>query len=71
MSTALGHTPCAQVLEVGKKNRTTGATLMNQDSSRSHSIFTVTVETSETKPGEAPSIRVGKLNLVDLAGRRG
>ena len=62
-----------KVLEVGKKNRSVGATLMNADSSRSHSIFTVTVETSETTPGE-PShsgearIRVGKLNLVDLAG---
>ena len=62
-----------EVLEVGKKNRSVGATLMNADSSRSHSIFTVTVETSETTLGE-PShsgearIRVGKLNLVDLAG---
>ena len=34
------------VLQVGKKNRTVGATLMNADSSRSHSIFTITVETS-------------------------
>ena len=60
-----------QVLEVGKKNRTVGATLMNADSSRSHSIFTITVETSEVLEGEAEEdahIRVGKLNLVDLAG---
>ena len=62
-----------KVLEVGKKNRSVGATLMNADSSRSHSIFTVTVETSETAPGEPSNsgearIRVGKLNLVDLAG---
>ena len=44
-----------KVLEVGKKNRTVGATLMNQDSSRSHSIFTVIVEISEPgrNPGEA------------------
>ena len=35
------------MLHVGKKNRTVGATLMNQDSSRSHSIFTITIETSE------------------------
>lgn len=33
--------PC----QVGKKNRSVGATLMNQDSSRSHSIFTIVVET--------------------------
>eukprot|EP00976_Prorocentrum_cordatum_P106992 1194565-Prorocentrum_minimum.AAC.3 len=39
------------------------------DSSRSHSIFTITVETSDhAKPGEESHIRVGKLNLVDLAG---
>lgn len=94
--------------QVGKKNRSTGATLMNQDSSRSHSIFTVVVETlakggaggsggdprssgsgsgrpgsgrpgssSPTKAqgssggssGAGEGIRVGKLNLVDLAGR--
>ena len=60
-----------KVLEVGKKNRSVGATAMNTDSSRSHSIFTVTVETSETSPGDLEQdarIRVGKLNLVDLAG---
>ena len=60
------------VLQVGKKNRSVGATLMNADSSRSHSIFTVTVETSRPRPGDppgaAPHITVGKLNLVDLAG---
>ena len=61
-----------KVLEVGKKNRSVGATLMNADSSRSHSIFTVTVETSRVRPGDPPGaephITVGKLNLVDLAG---
>lgn len=33
--------------QVGTKNRSVGATLMNQDSSRSHSIFTITVEMLE------------------------
>ena len=60
------------ILQVGKKNRSVGATLMNADSSRSHSIFTVTVETSRLRdgdpPGADPHIKVGKLNLVDLAG---
>jgi hypothetical protein len=39
---------------------------MNQDSSRSHSIFTITIECT----GEVTQdhVRVGKLNLVDLAG---
>ena len=61
----------ANVLRVGKKNRSVGATLMNSESSRSHSIFTITVETSETPEGASDAdahIRVGKLNLVDLAG---
>ena len=60
------------VLKVGKKNRSVGATLMNADSSRSHSIFTITVECSQRRAGDPPDaephITVGKLNLVDLAG---
>ena len=42
----------AAVLQVGKKNRSVGATLMNQDSSRSHSIFTITVERLQQGTGE-------------------
>ncbi|KAL3691783.1 hypothetical protein R1sor_005434 [Riccia sorocarpa] len=62
-----------RLLSMGKKNRSVGATLMNQDSSRSHSIFSITVETSAGPCSEHPDagqsvIRVGKLNLVDLAG---
>merc|ERR1719454_302387 len=41
---------------------------MNQDSSRSHSIFTIVIETSEVGADGKPHIRAGKLNLVDLAG---
>jgi len=58
-----------QVLDAGLKNRSVGATLMNTTSSRSHSIFTVTVETCEISAvDDEPHIRVGKLNMVDLAG---
>ncbi len=56
------------VLQAGKKNRVTGATLMNQSSSRSHAVFTITVETSEVGADGKAHIRVGKLNMVDLAG---
>ena len=56
------------VLLAGKKNRSVGATLMNQDSSRSHSIFTIVVESSSTGADGSAHIRAGKLNLVDLAG---
>ncbi len=39
-----GVSEIVNVLTVGKKNRTVGTTLMNRDSSRSHSIFTIVVE---------------------------
>merc|ERR1719337_626546 len=41
---------------------------MNNESSRSHSIFTITIEQSETGIDEKDHIRVGKMNMVDLAG---
>ncbi len=43
------------VMQVGKKNRSVGATLMNQDSSRSHSIFTITIETIEQTQAQVGS----------------
>lgn len=57
-------------MDMGNGNRVVGATAMNATSSRSHSIFTIYVETSEADPnaeGES-RIKAGKLNLVDLAG---
>ncbi|GMS95386.1 hypothetical protein PENTCL1PPCAC_17561, partial [Pristionchus entomophagus] len=55
---------CADLMKKGFNNRHVGATLMNKDSSRSHSIFTVYVEAMNAEG----TIRMGKLNLVDLAG---
>ena len=57
-----------QIMKVGSKNRHVAATQMNEESSRSHSIFTIVIETSEKGIDGAQHIRVGKLNLVDLAG---
>ena len=54
-------------LEEGRGNRKVGETKMNAESSRSHSIFSITVDTCEVIGGEQ-HIKVGKLNLVDLAG---
>lgn len=54
-------------LDSGNSNRSVGATAMNQDSSRSHSIFTIHVETSEDIQGE-DKFTAAKLNMVDLAG---
>eukprot|EP00960_Hanusia_phi_P037420 752938-Hanusia_phi.AAC.3 len=63
-----GVTEMENVLLAGKKNRSVGATLMNQDSSRSHSIFTIVIESSAEGSDGSRHIRAGKLNLVDLAG---
>lgn len=41
---------------------------MNKESSRSHCIFTIQIETSYTEENGQIVIRKGKLNLVDLAG---
>ena len=70
-----------KLLKVGSKQRAVGATKMNAGSSRSHSILSITIETSETiqappgsltESGEAMEdkvvYKVGKLHLVDLAG---
>jgi DNA repair exonuclease SbcCD ATPase subunit len=56
------------VLQHGKKNRSVGSTLMNSQSSRSHSIFSIVVECCSTDEHNNEHIHVGKLNLVDLAG---
>lgn len=54
----------ARCLALGTLNRITGATEMNQRSSRSHTIFTLTLE--QIYP--TGSSKSAKLNLVDLAG---
>jgi len=66
---------CEQLMDRGWKNRSTGATLMNADSSRSHSIFSISLEMmplcaleGDSCPSDGDHIRRGKLNLVDLAG---
>lgn len=43
---------------------------MNERSSRSHAIFTITIECSDTGPDGGKRIRVGKLHMVDLAVRK-
>ena len=56
------------VLDKGTAKRRTAATLLNSRSSRSHSIFTVTIHLKEATPEGEDVIKIGKLNLVDLAG---
>jgi kinesin family protein 15 len=51
----------------GEKTRRMASTAMNNESSRSHAIFTITVETSTTVD-DVVKVRKSKLNIVDLAG---
>ena len=70
LSTFVVKSP-ADLLEVfneGTVNRHVRATNMNETSSRSHSIFSITIESSEFGPDGKSHIKVGKLNIVDLAG---
>lgn len=55
-----------ELMDCGNKQRSVGATLMNAESSRSHSIFSISIESCD-RNSEA-RIVVGKLHLVDLAG---
>ncbi|XP_071959413.1 kinesin-like protein KIF15 [Antedon mediterranea] len=56
-----------QVLCRGWLNRRVAATSMNRESSRSHAVFTVSIETKE-KQGNVSNLRVSHLHMVDLAG---
>uniref|UniRef100_A0A8C2HTT1 Kinesin-like protein n=1 Tax=Cyprinus carpio TaxID=7962 RepID=A0A8C2HTT1_CYPCA len=56
-----------QVLSMGWRNRRVASTSMNRESSRSHAVFTMTLESKETAQ-EVVNIRTSQLNLVDLAG---
>uniref|UniRef100_A0A3P8VUP4 Kinesin family member 4 n=1 Tax=Cynoglossus semilaevis TaxID=244447 RepID=A0A3P8VUP4_CYNSE len=53
-------------LELGNSARTVGSTAMNAASSRSHAIFTITLE--QRKGTDKVDSVVSKLHLVDLAG---
>ncbi|KAH7820838.1 kinesin 2 [Monocercomonoides exilis] len=60
-----------QVMDRGAKRRTVAATKMNQESSRSHGIFIISIECADVAILDAdgkPLVKVGRLNLVDLAG---
>ncbi|XP_055288170.1 kinesin-like protein KIFC2 isoform X9 [Moschus berezovskii] len=54
-----------QMLSLGRSNRATAATSMNQRSSRSHALVTLTLRTASPSRGPGTA---GTLHLVDLAG---
>ncbi|KAL0132744.1 hypothetical protein PUN28_000465 [Cardiocondyla obscurior] len=57
-----------KILEKGSEKRQTAATLMNAHSSRSHTVFSITVHIKENNVDGEELLKTGKLNLVDLAG---
>ena len=54
-------------MDEGYQNRTIGSTLMNNTSSRAHTIVTIEFKQVQTV-GKAKSEKLSKINLVDLAG---
>ena len=54
------------LLEKASEGRVTAATAMNARSSRSHAIFTLTIEARSKEDGKM--ISVSKFHMVDLAG---
>lgn len=66
------ETDIAQLLEAGNGHRAVASHNLNDASSRSHAIFTLTLE-QRRKPNaspdsKAPKFLKSKLHLVDLAG---
>eukprot|EP01022_Parablepharisma_sp_SALTPOND_P031245 TRINITY_DN790_c0_g1_i2.p1 TRINITY_DN790_c0_g1~~TRINITY_DN790_c0_g1_i2.p1 ORF type:complete len:611 (-),score=94.86 TRINITY_DN790_c0_g1_i2:2558-4390(-) len=56
-----------EILKRGGANRHVGATAMNKESSRSHSVLTLTLE-SKTKHEGIINILSSRFNIIDLAG---
>lgn len=56
------------LLTKGSERRQIAATKFNDHSSRSHSVFSITVHIKEAGHVNDDLLKIGKLNLVDLAG---
>ena len=54
------------ILEKGSLRRQTAATLINAHSSRSHTVFSVTVHIKESTLEGEELVKTGKLNLVGV-----
>ncbi|KAL7618898.1 hypothetical protein Lser_V15G02121 [Lactuca serriola] len=57
-----------QILQKGSARKHKADTLINTQSNRSHSLFTITIQIKEISSIGEEVIKCGKLNLVDLAG---
>ncbi|KAH8833599.1 P-loop containing nucleoside triphosphate hydrolase protein [Flagelloscypha sp. PMI_526] len=56
------------LLQKGSDRRQIASTKFNDHSSRSHSIFSITVHMKEAAAAGEDMLKIGKMNLVDLAG---
>ena len=64
-----GSQECMDYFDEGTKQRTTASTGLNEHSSRSHAIFTLTImSTDHEQDAGTPVLMQSKLNLCDLAG---
>lgn len=66
--TVLNVSDIFEILQRGIEQRQTAETMMNKNSSRSHSIFTMKIMIRENNVDGEEIVRHGQLNLVDLAG---
>jgi kinesin family protein C2/C3 len=64
-SQVLNAAAAEALISAGHQHRSVGVTNLNEQSSRSHMLLTLTVLTTNLRTGEK---HVGKLSLVDLAG---
>lgn len=64
---ALNADKLLECLMIGMKNRHIGETQMNRESSRSHSIFTISLAIKSEIDGKKV-LKTPKLHFVDLAG---
>lgn len=66
---ALSAEAAFEMLEMGSLARSTGSTLMNNESSRSHAIFTISIRQRPARGANSKSECLSaKFHLVDLAG---
>ncbi|XP_050680561.1 kinesin-like protein Klp61F [Leptidea sinapis] len=57
-----------KIMSQGQERKKVASTLMNSQSSRSHTVFTIVVHMKDNSSEGEELVRIGKLNLVDLAG---
>lgn len=69
LAIALAVEDAMKLMQRGATNRHVGETRLNRESSRSHSVFTCTIE-RHSKSGDSglTNIVFSRLNLIDLAG---